>query len=968
MDHALQSRPANSMKPERWRRIEALFHAALSRPESARAAFLLAECGADEDLRHEVESLLAEPRSAGGVLEQAAMAVAVPLVSEIEPSARIGDRVGGYHIQGRLGAGGMGEVYRARDAKLGRDVAIKILPRAFGTDPERLARFDREARTLAALNHPNIGAIYGIEEGPDGTRALVLELVEGVTLSDRLERGPLSLSDALPIADQVATALECAHEHGLVHRDVKPSNIAIKPDGTIKVLDFGLAKAVAADDRSKGSAAPTLTVTQPRQGALLGTPAYMSPEQVQGGDVDQRTDVWALGVVLFEMLTGRRPFEGAGPADTLAAVLRAEPDWAALPSAPPSLTRLLRRCLEKDPRERLRNMADVRLDFRDAEIEMRHPNGLVARPPARRRAVTVAGIALAMAVGGIVGVVAVRYARSPVPHAVQFEFQVTFPDYLFNTVAMAVAPDGQRIAYAGRVSGGPKILLRSLIKASAQPIAGTDGGSNPFWSPDGRAIAFFATDGSLVRLDLDGGGRQVLSPANNWLPGGGTWNADSLIVFAADSTGVAGMGSGLLRVRATGGPPVPITTLAHDHTGHVRPWFLPDGRHLLLQVNGAPQSAGIYVVAVDGSDFRRLTTGSAPVFVEPDRLLFKRDGDLYAQNFDPARRVLSGDPTRIVAQVGGFAASRDTLAYAVGGRLGGELQWFDRSGKPLGRAGPEHANALSVELSLDEKQAVFSRDDGNNHLDVWAVDLTRNVMTRVTSDGTNRYPLLSPDGRQVIFDSSRNATRALYEKTLTGLEPEHALPETPQLLAAAADWSRDGRFVLFRVLQPAAIGQYWALPMTGDDRKPFAWLRTDFDKFDAQFSPDARWVAYGSSETGRFEIYIQSFPKPTNRWIVSSGGGLEPRWRSDGRELFYVAADGALMAVNILASSDSEGLDVGTPVRLFATELFEGFANNVRIQYAVSRDGQRFLMNTPSHGDYPSTMTVMVNWVGALGK
>ncbi|HEV3056981.1 MAG TPA: protein kinase [Vicinamibacterales bacterium] len=947
------------MPSERWKRVERVYHAARERPFDERAAFLDAACAGDAELQREVESLLNQPASGEGFLSEPAVAVAAQMVSQPGGSMLTGRKIGVYQIQTLLGAGGMGRVYRARDTSLGRDVAIKTLPPEFTSDPERLSRFQREARMLAALNHAHIGAIYGLED-VDGGRALVLELVEGETLAERIARGRLQLREASAIGRQIADALDAAHEKGIVHRDLKPANIKITPDGTVKVLDFGLAKlnasAASALDLPQS---PTVTVDRTRHGMILGTAAYMSPEQARGQTVDKRTDIWAFGCVLYEMLTGRTAFHGATISDTLAAILANEPDWRALPAdAPMPIRTLLRRCLEKDRKRRLESAADARLEIDDTLLASSADAALASPPSHWAHSLSWAAAAAVIALL-LLGTMFLRLPRSPQAGEIRFEVQAGLPPALIGDPGMAVSPDGTRLAIVGISEGRAQISVRALNSVAARPLKGTEGASYIFWSPDGRSLGFFA-GGQMKRVDIAGGSPQELAMLGDFVSTG-AWNTENVIVFSRGSR------TPLFRMPANGGDPIAVTRLEPPgQDAHQHPGFLPDGRHLLFQVIGTTDS-GIFVTALDGSDVHRLVAGAQdPVFAPPNHLFFTRRGTLYVQSFDPTQRALAGEPVRIVDNVLGFSAAGPVLMYRVGTAETALLTWFDRAGKSLGTAGPPDVNALSVELSPEGKRAAIHRADESGNSDIWSLDLSRNVLTRLTSDPrSDSFPVWSPDGSHLIFTSNRRGKINLYEKLSSGSEPEHLMFDAPML--AASDWSRDGRFLLYRAPGQQNDGpDLWALPLTGD-RKPFAWLKTPFDEFNGQFSPDSRWVAYGSNETGQFEVYIQSFPTLGAKWRVSKSGGVEPRWRGDGRELFYLAPDGGLMSVSVSLSADGSELELGQPSTLFHVRTLGRFTNNVRQQYAVTRDGQRFLVNSTARAENASPIIVVLNWQSGLG-
>ena len=841
-----------------------------------------------------------------------------------------GDRLGAYEVLSLIGAGGMGEVYRARDTRLKRDVAIKVLPDSFSQDPDRLARFQREAELLATLNHPNIGAVYGLEEG-DGHKAIVLELVEGGTLADLIARGPLPIDDALPIAKQIADALEAAHERGVVHRDLKPANINVAPDGHVKVLDFGLAKLLETSLAATGglSMSPTLSVHATYAGTILGTAAYMSPEQARGKPVDRRSDIWAFGCVLFEMLTGKQVFAtGETVSDAVAAILRSEPDWAALPpDTPVGVRRLLRRCLTKDPHERLHDIADARLDIAEALVA---PAGgatraLVSGQSRQNRGTRALAAALAILVA-VLAVPATRYVRQLAPERVVTRLDVVVPSGL-DGISLALSPDGRQLAFVAATEAGLRLWLRKLDETAARPLPGTDGASYPFWAPDSRAVAFFA-DGKLKRTDLAGGAPQIIADAGTGR--GGTWSRDGTILFASANE------IGLMRVASTGGTPVPVTTGGPPQARW--PQFLPDGRRFLffkLRSN-MENGGGVYLGALDGGDPIRLTAAdSAAVYAPPNRLLLVREGTLLAIPFDPARAAVTGDPVAITQTVGANIAqgramvavsNTGVMAYQSGsGAQRRQLTWRDRAGRLLGTVGqPDDADIPSIALAPDGRRIATSRTAGTQ--DVWVIDVNRGVPTRFTfNPGSDNAPAWSSDGQRVVFRSNRNGAYDLFEKPASGAGDEQPLLATPDT-KIAYDSSADGRFLLYGTLNARTGADILALPLTGD-RKPFPVVQTSFAEDSAQFSPDGQWIAYESNESGRFEIYAQAFPTANGKWQVSTGGGTYPRWHPGGKELFYVALDGRFMATPVIVGPNGRQSRRVRQLRCFhpglpAVELF----------------------------------------------
>jgi Tol biopolymer transport system component len=876
--------------------------------------------------------------------------------------------LGRYRIDALLGVGGMGEVYRAHDTQLRRDVALKILPQAFTRHPDRLARFEREARLLAALNHPNIAAIYGVEESGD-LRALILELVEGDTLAERIGPGvPLSIEAALAIARQITEALDAAHEKGVVHRDLKPGNIKVTPGGVVKLLDFGIAMHV--HDRA-GADASTLTQHHTREGAVVGTPAYMSPEQARGETVDKRTDIWSFGCVLYEMLTGRVAFEGATSADIVAAVLGREPAWAALPpAAPPAVRRVLTRALEKDSKRRLRDIGDARAELEtalherdgDRAVSLVEPSRHDARP--RGRLAWIGGAALA-AVGVGAGL---WLMQRPGPMVAPLETRlevVTAPT--IDPSSIALSPDGGTVAFVAESDGRPMLWLRALSSVAARPLKGTEGASSPFWSPDGRSVGFFA-DLKVKRIDPGSAEVQTLADAVQAL--GATWGADGTIVFPANQV------SPLLRVSDGGGPVSPLTSLEPGHLGHLFPQHLPDGAHVLYQAVGAPDVQGMYVSRLDGTGSRRLLAGGTrAVFAPSGHLLFVRNGVLFAQALDTTRWMLRGDSVRVADNVAVdllkagapqavSASSRGSILYRVASAGGRQLTWFDRLGKVLARVdapdrtrGAAGLSAGMVSLSPDGRRVALTRvPDGN--ADVWLLDLERGgVATRVTFDrDEDDSGLWTRDGRAVVFATTRNGSLDIYRRPAGGTT-DQPLVATPQN-TVPADWSPDGRLLLYIVADPESHLDIWALPMDGD-KQPFPLVRSPYEDLNPQVSPDGRWLAYQSDESGRHEVYIRPFQRAGAAVPVSIAGGTQPRWRRDGRELFYLGLDRRMMAAKIALAAGGQSVEVGTSVPLFQTLV--GGAGIAQRQYEVSPDGQRFLIDVPVEG--PTAPLILIqNW------
>jgi Tol biopolymer transport system component len=856
--------------------------------------------------------------------------------------------MGPYEILAPIGAGGMGEVYRAKDTKLGRDVAIKVLPRVLAEDPERLARFEREAKILASLNHPNIAQIYGLED-----RALVMELVPGETL-----KGPLPLDEALRIAAQIASALEAAHGKGIVHRDLKPGNIMITPAGVVKVLDFGLAAVMqpVGDPDDPGNS-PTLTMSPTRAGMILGTAPYMSPEQARGKPVDKRADIWAFGVVLYEMLTGQPLFHGDTVSDILAAVLREQPDWERVPV---KLRPLLQRCLEKDPEKRLRDIGDMGLLLEDAPVG----GGLVRLGVGHARPLpwVLASVFLltALALGYV-------HFREAPPQERSLQFQAPLPGKLTD-VTTQLSPDGRYIAFANPGPGGASQLwVRPFDSLSARALPGTEDASFPFWSPDSRSIGFFAQS-KLKKIDVAGGPALTLGDAP--VGRGATWNQDAVILFTPIRTGP------ILRVPAAGGTSRPVTKLAAGEYGHRWPWFLPDGRHFLY---AATRDAGtdhttIHIGDLASPEDKVVGEADSDAIYAQGFLLFLRETTLMAQPFDPKRLAATGDAVplaeriqrRLTTAYAEFSASANgLLAYRAGGAAAdARLTWFDRSGKQLATLG-DPGDLGEVNFSPDRKSvAVAMTDLATNNRDIWIYDTSRGLRTRFTFDlGADESPVWSPDGRTIIFSSRRKQQADLYRKSSDGVGTEELL-YGDNLAKSPTSWSRDGRFLLYNNFGSGTMRDIWVLPLTperpGAALKPVPFVQTPFDELNGQFSPDGRWVAYQSNESQRNEIYIAPFPGPGGKRQVSVAGGATPRWRKDGKEIFYVAPDLRLMAAEVTAKGNT--LEIGE-----VRPLFGPLSVGLGFHYDVSADGQRFL-TVPPQQESAEPVTLVQNWVAGLRK
>ncbi len=862
-----------------------------------------------------------------------------------------GTQLGHYEILSPLGKGGMGEVWRARDATLGRDVAIKMLPEAVANDEDWLARFEREAKLLASLNHPNIASIYGLEKD-QGVLFLVLELVEGETLAEFLQEGALPLEFALRIAAQVADALEAAHHKGIVHRDLKPANIKVTPNGRVKVLDFGLAKAVVTD----GESASRITTHVTDSGLIVGTAAYMSPEQLRGQHIDKRSDVWAFGCVLFEMVAGRMVFGEETMSDVIARIIQGEPDWNLLPTAVPrKIQTLIEHCLRKDSHRRLHDIADARIDIEDLmegvttrgstlaeEAPLDIPTGW--RAAARWTLVAVLAVAL----------VAVLLSRGPSGETDGLTARFEFPTEAGAPLHLSVSPDGRQIAYVATFEGQERIWIRSMDSIESRVLADTADAAYPFWSPDGTAIGFLANS-RLKRIAATGGPAQTLADAP-LEGGGGDWSEDGTILFMPEV-------GGLYRIPADGSSPAtPLTSLDRElgHVYHAYPEFLPDGeRFLFFAASGQRAGQGIYVGSLGTGEFSRVTYSEfLAMYAPPGYLLSVEDGNLMAQAFDAGLALATGTPVSIAEGIAtnprignaGFSVSlTGVLAYRR--RAVSNLVWFDSTGQKVQQVG----DGRSPWVMPRGTQVIAERTDRSqgDQGDIVLIDPETGINTRFTFDeATDRYPVASPDGSEIVFASDRTGYDDLYIKPTTAAgdgEPLLQSEESKQ----PTDWSRDGQFVLYTNLSSTTSRDIWVLPRSGDTA-PSPFLQTVFEERHGRFSPDGRWVAYTCDESGRFEVYVQSFPSMGNKRQISAAGGQQPRWSDDGSRLFYLAPDRTLMSVDLTIGSSVES---STPRPLFVAPI--SLASD---RYAVSGDGERFLMPTVAGGTGVPPITVITGW------
>jgi Tol biopolymer transport system component len=889
---------------------------------------------------------------------------------------RPGDQLNHYEIIESIGAGGMGEVFRARDAKLDRDVALKILPPEFAADQDRLARFRREAKVLAQLHHPNIASIFGIEETPEAI-FLVMELVEGEDLAEVLKSGPLPVEDAIVVAKQIAEGLEEAHENGIVHRDLKPANIKRTPDGRVKVLDFGLAMAMAghsAAEEESVSAMPTLTAAMTQAGMVLGTAAYMSPEQARGLAVDRRTDIWAFGVVLFEMLTGRRLFEGETVTDTLAGILKTDPDWGTLPdNLPHQVERVIRRCLIRDPRQRLRDIGEARVRLDEPDAESGFFTGpitpLADAPPARLRFLPWALLAVAVAALGAVaflgwgpsGPVTPIQLAIPAPAGAGFQLNTSFPGL------PVISPDGQYVVFGGqdKESGEVALYLRSLDANEAVALDGTRDAQYPFWSPDSRWIAFFDRNEGLKKIPVNGGPDQTICQAGN--AKGGSWSPDGTIVFAPN------FDSSILKVSSLGGEPVPVTDVLQDagFDSHRHPWFLPDGRRFLYLARSTSEGqTEIRVASIDGDSSRVVMRNRAGVEYANGHLLYMRKQVLMAQRFDTASLEFTADPVPIADDVlviagagkGVFSASANgSLTYLRGQdvTLTASMAWVDRKGALLEEIRDQDPFNPAV-LSPDEKFiAVTIYDATRTNRDIWIYEIERGFKSRFTNaDSDERYPVWSPDGSHLYYISDRDGYHKIYRKAVSGIEAaEEVLDMGRQALLW--DLSGDERHVLYSVNGEETAGDLWVADLTGQE-EPRLLRGTTAEDGAARFSPDGRWISYWSMETGAGEVYLAPWPGMEYTRRVSTTTGAWQYWSADSRELVFQDGDGSVFSSTI--APGERGVRIGAPEPLF---------DHNGMQYAgplldMAGDAQRFITVQTIEATPPAFADVVINWPALL--
>jgi len=894
----------------------------------------------------------------------------------------IGKTLGHYKILNQLGKGGMGEVYLAVDTTLDRKVALKFLPDAFTSDPERMARFEREAKLLASLNHPNIAGIYGLEQA-DGKRFLVLEYVEGETLQARLSKGALPLEDALALCRQIAEGLEAAHEKGVIHRDLKPANVMITAEEKVKILDFGLAKAFSDETQSiDSSQSPTVTEAMTRPGVILGTAAYMSPEQAKGKSVDKRADIWAFGCILYECLTGKKAFEGETVTETLAAVIRGEPNFENVPSKARSL---LRRCLFKDPRMRLRDIGDA-----DALLELTPESEsrlLRSKHTGLVWSIVVLSILIAITLAFV------YFREEPSLPGAQVRFKIALPDEIAVDLSdsFALSPDGRYLAFTAADSDSVmRLWVRPLDSLEAHQLTGTESKGIPmfFWSPDGRSIAFDA-GGKLKIIGISGDTPQPVCELSMSALGG-SWNRDGVIIFGTGP-------GGLMRVSASGGKPSAISKRRPERQeiGHYYPIFLPDGQHFLyLCLSALPENTGVYVGSLEEKPENQpvkklLTTSLAANYVPasdsiPGQILFLRESTLMSQPFDEQRLEPTGDPIPLFSQVGSFAyfaffsaSNNGVLVYRSPESKLTQATLFDRQGRPLdaiGKAGVIYG----VAISPNETQAAIGLadrlQDSALSINLWLLDLLRNIDTPFTvGKNINSTPVWSHDNNRIIFASNREGFFDLFQKPASGAQQEELLYNSSETKIPTS-CSDDGSLLLYTVADTKNKGDIWMLTLDGN-RKAMPILCTEHNEIEGHFSPGMRWIAYVSDETGSNEIYIReilpSFGKESQELgaarMVSEGGGRGPRWKGDGKELYYIALDGSVMAVKI---TNDTMIPAENPIRLFqAPPNLSKYAYIPAFStWDVTADGTRFLIPALISESAPPPFNVILNWTSLLEK
>ena len=883
-----------------------------------------------------------------------------------------GTKLGRYEVRGLIGAGGMGEVYRAHDPNLVRDVAVKVLPKGLSDNADRLRRFEQEAQSAGTLNHPNILVIHEIGSH-DGAPYIVSELLDGEPLADHIAGAALPQRKAINYAMQLARGLAAAHDKGIVHRDLKPDNIFVTKDGRLKILDFGLAKLVAAPNNDQPQTDVPTRKLNTDPGTVMGTMGYMSPEQLRGQPVDHRSDLFSFGAILYEMLAGRRAFSGGSAAETMSAILREDPPDLSTTNRniSPTLERIVAHCLEKNPDERFQSAQDLAFAL-DAvsssssstafaeQIESASSFKKTNREYFAWSTAAVLFLALLASLA-----FAYWYFRSvpedtnTVRFAVQLPEGVTFgPDV--ETHNVSVSQDGTRLTFTASTEGQRMLWVRPLNSLSAEALPGTEGALSPFWSPDGRYLAFFA-EGKLKKIEASGGSLQTLCNLGAEADAVGSWGSDGTILYAIEA--------GIYRVPAAGGTPTLLIGSTKD-TIHYWVNFLPDGRKFLfVKMSEKGEGDGIYVGSTDSADMKLVVDEpSRAEYAAPGYLLYVRNSVLLAQEFDIDELALKGEPFVLVERLpyfdktawAEFTVSQSGILVHISNIWISRVLWVDRAGREVGQigtSGEHYAQSLSPD---GQKVAVATNDKETGSGDLWLHDVARNTQVRFTIGPTDDSdPVWSPDGRRLAFFSCCEAgksslrIKAVDEAPGTGESPFQSGFNSPY------DWSSDGRFILYSENAPTTQRDIWVLPISGE-QPPYAFLQTPFEERGARFSPNGRWVAFVSNESGRDEVYVSRFEKPGEKWRISNGGGRSPRWRRDGRELFYLAADRKIMAVPV--SSTTVTFQAGDPVVLFKA------ASIIEDDYDVAADGQTFLVNSSVAGAQATPFTAVLNWTNVLKR
>lgn len=970
------------MERERWQQVEALYHDALARPQPERAAWLAQACADDTALRREVEELLRCDGATWDFIEDKAVNVLArqlgpPSAQSVPVVLLAGQQLGAYQILALLGKGGMGEVYRARDTRLAREVAIKVLPADYAHDADRLRRFEQEARATSALNHPNILTIYEFGSHAD-TPYIVEELLEGENLRAQLERGSLAPKKAIEYARQIAAGLAAAHDKGIVHRDLKPENLFITKDGRVKILDFGLAKLKSAKlGNALGSTAPSQPLTNP--GMVMGTISYMAPEQVRGEEADPRSDIFAFGIILYELLSGRQPFAGGSVAEVMSAILKEEPPDLAEVNArvSASLEQLVRHCLEKDPELRFQSARDLGFAleaFSSAgsashstvpgltALFKRAGDAVVLHRHRRERLLWWGLVAVSLLAVGLAWAYFAALRAPRENHALRLALN---PPVDASFDSFALSPDGRWLAFTGITGGKVQLWLRALETGETKVVPGTEGARFPFWSPDSQWLAFFGGSG-LKKQAIAGGPAQTLCDLVN--PVGGSWNRDDVIIFGK----IAG---GLLRVSAAGGKATQLMLpdLARQERQYYFPHFLPDGHHFLYTVLGTNREIeGIYLGSLDGQIKQRvLAEASAALYAPAGYLLFQRDESLLAQGFEADKLRIRGEAFTVAERVAHDPVYEQLPLVAVSGngllaydahhdRQVKQLLWLDRSGKQLSIIDGWWPNTRPA-ISPDGQQFVADkRNPTTNTFDLFVSDLTGDNYRKFTFDpGSPRYPLWSPDGKRIFWTSTRADGFRLFQKAASGEGQDEPVLNYRGI---TNDISRDGRYLIFEHGYPLNQEDVWIQPFA-EGQAPYPFQVAEGNQSVARLSPDGRWLAYVSTETGTREIYVQRFPEGGSKQQVSANGGAGPDWRRDGKELFYYEPTGRLMAVPVVTG---EKLELGTAMPLF--DFRAGTFAPANASYAATADGQRFLISAIVDTEPRAPLTVIVNWTGKVEK